>query len=204
MSSDVTVTTIDLLRHGECEGGEIFRGSTDVALTDMGLSQMQDAIRQEPTWDQLISSPLQRCKVFSEQLSQQQDIELAVYDELQEIHFGDWEGVEMSVIQQRYQTTLQAYWANPVGNTPPNGESIIDFHQRVTHRFGKSIEQYIGKHFLIITHGAVIRVLMCELLNMPLSSISNIAIPYACLTRFKYYSMPGKEPWVQLCFHRGK
>ena len=36
-------TCIDFLRHGECEGGEIFRGSgSDVALTDQGWQQMRD------------------------------------------------------------------------------------------------------------------------------------------------------------------
>ena len=41
---DSLVTTVDLLRHGESEGGEIFRGSIDVPLTEMGWQQMQSAV----------------------------------------------------------------------------------------------------------------------------------------------------------------
>ena len=35
------VTTIDFLRHGECEGGNIYRGSTDVVLSRCGYRQME-------------------------------------------------------------------------------------------------------------------------------------------------------------------
>lgn len=79
-----TTTYIDLLRHGECEGGNIFRGSTNVALTEHGEKRMQNACRylldnsfasdnrvsqtlhatEKPTWDTVITSPLQRCHNF--------------------------------------------------------------------------------------------------------------------------------------------
>jgi broad specificity phosphatase PhoE len=36
----VLTTFVDLLRHGETEGGPRFRGSTDDALTPAGLAQM--------------------------------------------------------------------------------------------------------------------------------------------------------------------
>jgi alpha-ribazole phosphatase len=203
MTNKYTVTTIDLLRHGECEGGEIFRGSTDVPLTDTGWQQMHTSVGHETAWDQLISSSLERCRKFSEQLSEQQGTPLTVFDELQEIHFGDWEGVEMKVVQKEHKTSLQAFWADPLGNTPPNGESIVNFQSRVMSCFRSAIDDHSGKRLLFVTHGAVIRVLMCELLNMPLTSISNIAVPYACLTRFKVFSAAEKKPWTQLCFHRG-
>ncbi len=55
-------TTIDLLRHGACEGGEIFRGSSDVALSEQGWQQMRAAIADETApWQAVVSSSLQRC-----------------------------------------------------------------------------------------------------------------------------------------------
>ena len=48
-------TTIDLLRHGQCEGGEIFRGSTDVALSEAGWQQMRHATQEEDNWDRVIT-----------------------------------------------------------------------------------------------------------------------------------------------------
>lgn len=203
MGEDFTVTTVDLLRHGQCEGGEIFRGSTDVPLTETGWQQMHDTVSRRSAWDQVISSSLMRCRHFSEKFSSQNATPLSVFHELQEIHFGDWEGVEMEHIQKTQRTSLQAFWADPFNNTPPNAEPIVDFQQRVQRCFESVIDQNHGKRLLFVTHGAVIRVLMCQLLNMPLSSLSSIAVPYACLTRFKMFTSQQRSPWTQLCFHCG-
>ena len=37
---------IDLLRHGACEGGEIFRGSTDVALSEEEKAKLLESTRE--------------------------------------------------------------------------------------------------------------------------------------------------------------
>ena len=41
-------TVVDLLRHGECEGGAIFRGSLDVALAEHGRARMQAQADTQP------------------------------------------------------------------------------------------------------------------------------------------------------------
>ncbi len=199
----VSTTTIDLLRHGQCEGGEIFRGSTDVALTEKGWQQMHQSLTGAQSWDRIVSSTLTRCSAFSTELAKEKSLELTLFDEFQEIHFGDWEGQLRETVQHEQGELLRAFWSDPVAATPPNGESMVAFHQRVTNCLNKVVEQHLGEHMLLVTHGAVIRTLMCELLNMPLTSLASIAVPYACLTRFKIYHFKKNKPWVQLCFHRG-
>ena len=198
-----TVTTIDLLRHGQCQGGEIFRGSTDVALTDHGWEQMRQSTQELMPWDQVVSSPLLRCRQFAEQLAEQRALPLKTFDAFREIHFGDWEGRPHLEIQKNNGELLKQFWSDPLNCTPPNGEAITDFQVRVMGCFDQLLAQHRGQHWLLVSHGAVMRIVMCSLLNMPLTSISNIAIPYACLTRFCIYETQGEPPWVQLCFHRG-
>ncbi len=51
-------TLVDLMRHGEPVGGVRFRGNvTDDPLSNLGWSQMWDAVGDHHPWDQLISSP---------------------------------------------------------------------------------------------------------------------------------------------------
>ena len=70
MTSQAEFTCIDFLRHGECEGGEIFRGSgSDVALTNKGWQQMRDSVQDMACWDSIITSPLQRCRRFASEQS---------------------------------------------------------------------------------------------------------------------------------------
>mgnify|MGYP001119348590 FL=1 len=65
---------IDLLRHGACSDGDIYRGRTDSALSARGWEQMQSvmAVAEQAQWQSLYSSPLQRCllpaKQFAERL----------------------------------------------------------------------------------------------------------------------------------------
>ena len=55
MTSQAEFTCIDFLRHGECEGGEIFRGSgSDVALTNKGWQQMRDSVQDMACWDSIL------------------------------------------------------------------------------------------------------------------------------------------------------
>ncbi|HHO59588.1 MAG TPA: histidine phosphatase family protein, partial [Thiotrichales bacterium] len=59
-------TCIDVIRHGEPEGGRRYRGhSVDDPLTEKGWLQMRSAVPENPPWQHIISSPLVRCLDFS-------------------------------------------------------------------------------------------------------------------------------------------
>lgn len=164
---------------------------------------MRQSLAGAVSWDRIFSSTLIRCSAFSTELAKENSLELSLFDEFQEINFGDWEGQLRETIQREQGELLGAFFNDPVAATPPNGESMVAFQLRVTSCLNKLLQQYSGEHMLLVTHGAVIRVLMCELLNMPLTSLASISVPYACLTRFKIYHFKNNKPWVQLCFHRG-
>jgi len=198
------ITTIDLLRHGACEGGEIFRGSTDVALSESGWQQMHAALVEETGWRRIFTSPLQRCRVFAEQLAETRELPLHVVDDLRELHFGDWEGRRLQDIEREESATLQQFWRDPMQVTPPNGEAMADFRQRVLNAAEQIINAHAGEHILVIAHGAVIRMLLGEWLQMAMTAFSNIAVPYAGFSRVRIFYREGFEPWVQLCVHRGE
>lgn len=199
----VIQTRIDLLRHGACEGGEIFRGSTDVVLSDTGWQQMRDKVAavDDTQWDCIISSPLQRCLRFAEFLSSQRSTAMAVQDDLREMHFGDWEGLPHAEARKRFPKEWTEFWESPAVASPPNGESMLDFCQRITTGIDTIAKEHQGKAVLLVVHGAVIRVMMCHLLGMPMGAMTRINVPYAGLTRFSVYHQEGKAPWVQLSSH---
>lgn len=194
---------IDLLRHGACEGGEIFRGSTDVALSEEGWAQMSGKVAtvDDARWDRIISSPLQRCARFAESLAGEKGVPLAIEDALREIHFGDWEGLPHSEAQQRDPEVWRRFWESPDEASPPNGENMADFSQRVCRALDKIAERHAGESILLVVHGAVIRVMICHWLGMPMGAMTRLSVPYAGFSRFHVYRQQGREPWVQLHFH---
>lgn len=202
--NNLQITTIDLLRHGACEGGEIFRGSTDVVLTETGWQQMRDALEPLSGWQRIVCSPMQRCRGFAEEFARLQGLEVDICEHFRELHFGDWEGQRIVDIQREHGESLRSFWDNPTRFTPPNGEPMTAFRERVVAAAQAILDRHRGEHLLLIAHGAVIRQLLCEWLQMPMTAFSNIAVPYAGLSRVRIYYRDDAAPWLQLVMHRGE
>ena len=94
-------TRLDLLRHGTCSDGQIYRGRTDSPLSPAGEEQMGSTI-QGQNWDVIYCSPLQRCHGFAQQLSAQLEIPLVADERLIELDFGDWDGQSIETVWQQY------------------------------------------------------------------------------------------------------
>ncbi len=193
-------TIVDLLRHGEVQGGACYRGSSDDPLTDLGWRQMQKQTA-ECEWDAVISSPLSRCHQFANQLSHHQQIILQTEPDLREICFGDWEGKTADQIAAQSPHALEDFHNNPVNHTPPNGEPFVDFRQRVKSAWDKCTSSHQDQHILIITHAGVIRVLFTMLLGIPYKQSFQIKIPHACLSRFTCFHTDDSN-FIQLNFHK--
>lgn len=200
-------TTIDILRHGKTLGGDIFRGHTDVELSDLGRAQMLGATEQfcHPQqgfpWQQIISSPLVRCAHFAQQLADKSGAEFSLDSGIREISFGDWDGQLMSKVKQDNPDMWRQYIQDPTSTTPPNGEPMRDLHQRVEQSLARVQSDYRGQHVLLVCHGGVFRVLLGLLLKMPLEAIVRFDVPYACISRFNIYHHQELPPWPQLVFH---
>ena len=195
-------TTIDLLRHGACEGGEIFRGATDSALTPEGWQQMAAALAPHNGWQQIVSSPLQRCAHFAERFALDRHLPFSLEPGLREIHFGVWEGREISAVWREDSATLEHYYRFPGAVTPSGGESASEARDRLASAWNGLLSRYRGEHLLLILHGGAIRLLLCHLLGAPLTSSQHFSIPHGCLTRLRVYHLEEGD-FPQLILHQG-
>ncbi|WP_323127238.1 alpha-ribazole phosphatase family protein [Marinobacter sp. JSM 1782161] len=179
-------TFIDLIRHGEPQGGPMFRGSKDDPLSELGWEQMKGAVPEDETWDVVVTSPLRRCCEFAKQVAGERRIPLVTEPQLQEVHFGDWEGLTAAQIESAFGDHLQRFWANPVANTPGGGEALPAFYDRVGAGWRQLLDDQRGKRVLLVCHGGVIRMLLARVLGIPLEqSFSGFAVPYACRSRIR-------------------
>lgn len=176
-----STSNIHLLRHGETEGGSRFNGSTDVALSKHGWSQMQTAVKNETDWSRIISSPLLRCAEFAQMLKQQQKVPLHLDDRIKEIHFGEWEGRSAEEIFAENSEVLTRYWQNPIQHTPIGGEPLKEFETRVLAFWQETIKKHRGEKILLIAHGGVIRLLLCHIQQRPLQRLLEIEVEHATM-----------------------
>ncbi|WP_374758428.1 histidine phosphatase family protein [Shewanella sp. MBTL60-007] len=178
-------TKVILLRHGECQGGNILRGQIDVALTEQGEQQMQTALStlflDGFSSDVLVSSPLIRCAKVAQQLAEEYGLEFALEDRFKELNFGDWDGQTFDTLYQHYAQELDSYWANPWKIPPPNGESMQAFESRIGAAWQAMLEAHQGQCVLLVTHGGVIRHLMAKALGVSQASgfYTSLKLPYA-------------------------
>ncbi len=204
-SSQTRVTTIDLLRHGQTQADDILRGRIDVPLSENGYGQMQDRVapylKPKAPWHQVITSPLQRCAKFANDLSAQHGTPVNVNKGFLEMDFGDWDGRSFAELKAEDPVLFNKIWRQPDQYQPPGGESFPLFSARISAAWQAVLQQHSGEHILLICHGGVIRALLGHVMQTPLTSLSRIDVPYACLSRIKVHHQHGEKDWPQLIFH---
>ncbi|MEE8873377.1 alpha-ribazole phosphatase family protein [Pseudomonas helleri] len=168
--------TLDLLRHGETELGGGLRGSLDDALTPVGWEQMRAAVQGRGPWDRIVSSPLQRCAVFAQELAGQLALPVTFDKDLQELHFGEWEGQSAAALMQTDEQALGLFWANPYSFTPPQGEPVLEFSQRVLAAVTRLQQAHAGERVLVVCHGGVMKLLLAQARGLPREQLLNIQV----------------------------
>ncbi|AXK53163.1 MULTISPECIES: alpha-ribazole phosphatase family protein [Pseudomonas] len=179
---------LDLLRHGETELGGGLRGSLDDALTERGWQQMRDGVQGHGSWDLIVSSPLQRCSRFAEQLAAQLQLPLLLQPDVQELHFGAWEGQSAAALMETNADDLGRFWADPYSFTPPQGEPVADFSQRVLGAIEGLYRDCAGQRVLLISHGGVMRLLLARARGLPREQLLNVEVSHGALFSLKVAS----------------
>ena len=191
---------VDLLRHGRTERDHIFRGSTDVPLSDLGWTQMQAACGED-RWGRVITSPLGRCLHFAQHVSDQSGANLSIESRLAEYDFGDWDGKTYDEVMQTSAIQINQFFTDPKSITPPNGEPFVNFQQRIS-AFWKMLTDLGASEtdppsVLVVAHGGVIISILGLVLEVE-HLFGKIAMPYACRSRIQI----DKDGRSSLVYHR--
>ena len=168
--------TLDLLRHGETELGGGLRGSLDDALTAPGWAQMRTAVQGQGPWDRIISSPLQRCALFAHELGEQLGLPVSLDKDLQELHFGAWEGQSAAALMETDAEALGLFWSDPYAFTPPDGEPVLEFSRRVLSAVNRLLQAHAGERVLVVCHGGVMKLLLAQARGLPREQLLQIQV----------------------------
>ena len=143
-------------------------------------------------WDRIIASTLVRCADFGRALSQRLDLPLSLDPRLVELDFGAWEGRSAADLMVSDAEALGRFWADPVTHSPPGGEPLPAFQARVLAAWQDLTTQALtnGERLLVISHGGVIRVILCAVLDHPLGRLLELEVGHASLTRIRLDQTP--------------
>jgi alpha-ribazole phosphatase/probable phosphoglycerate mutase len=178
-------TEIELLRHGEPVGGRRYRGQVDDVLSEKGWQQMWNAVGDRADWQQIVSSPLQRCCAFAMALGERHGLPVRVDARFAEVGFCSWEGRTRQELEADDPGQVARFLRDPVGNRPPGAELLDDFTARVQAGLDDVVQAYAGQRVLLVAHAGVIRSVMAHVLGMPPAVMYRIHVANAGLTRIR-------------------
>jgi broad specificity phosphatase PhoE len=181
----MTTTTLDYLRHGQPVGGSRFRGNgVDDPLSNLGWSQMRSTCAALDGWQQVISSPMQRCHAFAESVAGERGLPLTVVDDLREVGFGSWEGADRNWLKKERRAEYDAFYLDPVNHRPSGAEPLADFGDRIARVFDRLVDEFAGQHLLVVAHAGVIRATLGHVTQAPPTTWYRAAVDNAAISRF--------------------
>jgi len=154
-----------LLRHGSTGAGNRYIGSTDLDLSPEGAADLEGAagLLQRQQVDAVLCSPMRRCRQTVDRLGLHRRAEIV--DDLREIDFGRWEGLSFAEICAT-DGELVDRWAQGAADFAfPEGESLRGFLGRID-AIRTMLTATPARRPLLVTHGGVIRHLLCACLGI--------------------------------------
>ncbi len=165
-----------LVRHGltEWNAQQRFCGHRDIPLSERGRGQAHWLAErlQEEMISAIYTSDLVRARETAEIISYQRTpaVQIRVSDAWREIDFGEWEGLTYAQIAEQFKGQL-GFFTNPESYSPPNGESLAHMQRRVMNALAAiaySDDLPATRNVVIVSHGGPLRILLCNLLGMPI------------------------------------
>lgn len=190
MGTQKNVKNLFLLRHGDTGLHGRYIGSSDVPLTDLGKEQSRDTGRLllKNRITKILCSPMLRCRQTLEQLDTSAEYQ---YNKLlKEIDFGSWEGKSFAEIVQSDQELVDSWVTDPSNFSFPGGESHAAFRKRVS-RIKSELEKIADDNILVITHGGIIRNLLCLLLHLDFDKYLVFDVKPGCFCSIRLHSEGG-------------
>lgn len=158
----------------------------DHPLSPLGWQQMWDAVGELAPWDQIVSSPLARCREFACALAARHALPLIIEPRLHEIGMGTWEGRRHREIARSEPEAFIAFYRDPVRNRPPGGETLAALRARVGEVYDRLVALYPGRHLLVVCHAGVARAILGHVLQAQPERWYRMRIDFAGLCRIRH------------------
>ncbi|MCD6292465.1 MAG: histidine phosphatase family protein [Deltaproteobacteria bacterium] len=184
-------TTIFLLRHGETvntlDGPLRYNGHFDVDITPKALAQMAQRGLELSRFkvSTVYASDLTRCRLGGEIIAEKIGCPLILKKNLREMKMGDWEGLTLTEVEERFPEQVTKKFADFINYRIPGSETIIEVETRVYPEFDNLVSQHRNETIVIIAHGGVNLLLLTRALGLPSSDIFTLSQDFGCINQLQ-------------------
>jgi broad specificity phosphatase PhoE len=164
-------TILYVTRHGETEWNveKRMQGRKNSALTEKGVEQAKllGERMKNITIDVIYSSPSERATHTAKLIKGDRSIAIIENEAFYEIHMGDWEGMTVSEIEEKYPQDFRLFWDAPHQFRPHSGETFQKAQTRVLNRLQTVLEKHKGQSILIVAHAVAAKYIVGHFENRP-------------------------------------
>ncbi len=179
---------IIFVRHGQTVWNieHRYQGHSDTDLSEVGIRQAEqvaDRLAGEAI-AAVYSSDLRRASDTGSMVAERHGLEVRTDPRLRECEFGEWEGLTVAQIRERYAEIYRRYQVDSVNQRAPRGERL----ESLVERTGEAIEEIARRHpddtVVIAGHGGTVHAAICHMLRASLYTFRKIRIDNCSVTTF--------------------
>ncbi len=162
-----------------------------VALSDVGRREADALAAHLAGRDivRILASPLDRTRETAAVLAARFGLDVEVADEINEIDCGDWTGAAFPVLAA--DPRWQSWNAARAEAGTPNGETMRAVQARAMSLVGR-IAANGGRSVAMVTHGDVIKAIVCAVLGLSLDRHDAFTIEPASVTTLRFWGEVGR------------
>ncbi|TDD67069.1 bifunctional RNase H/acid phosphatase [Jiangella aurantiaca] len=186
-------TTLHVVRHGQTAMTAARRfsggGVPGPSLDDTGRAQAARAAELLSTSGAVavVCSPMVRTRETAEAVAHRLGLQVRIDEAWRECHFGDWDGLTLAQLGERYPDALAA-WYESTAARPPGGESLDDVARRIGAARDKLVAEYPGQPVIVVTHSMPMRTLTTLALGAPPDALFRLLPAPGSVTELQYYA----------------
>jgi len=183
-------TTLLLIRHGETSWNILgkFQVCTDIDLAQEGIKQAELLKnRLKGDFDYIYASPLSRALETANILAAHTNKEVMIAPEITEINFGEWEGLTIHEIAEKYPEVFKAWRTDKTESYICGGDSSIhNASNRATKCILDIVSKHKGKKIVIVAHGGIIKAGLIGILDWDMTMYHKMALGNTCINTLTF------------------
>ena len=172
-----------LVRHGEIPSNinKVYAGRSAEGLTPEGICQAEDVAEKLKRLEvqAIYSSPIQRAVQTAQIISKRAGMDFQVEAAFREMEMGPWEGLSEAEAQKRYPDEWRIWNTTPHKLKLEGRETLEELLDRVLTGIRDIYKNWPGGNVIVVTHVAIIRVLLLWHAKKSLNLYKKIHVPNA-------------------------
>jgi probable phosphoglycerate mutase len=191
---------IVLARHAETQLNieQRLRGRADPPLSPRGLRQAEALAASFDASPPavVVTSPRRRALETAAAIARRHRVPISVEPRLDDLDYGAWTGRTPDELRAGWPELYEQYLRDPGTVGFPDGETILAAQERAWGVITELAHVDRSDRFALVTHDAIIRLIVCTLLGSPLASMHGLSIGLASTTGLSVHAGKMRIAWL--------